>query len=150
LLLNAIRTTWKSCAGTCRLATKMRGGGGNAHIQKCRLSSTGRLSFNTTANSSSCIDVSGNVSIETDTIDHVTQGEKVSFIKMDIEGAELEALRGAQDTIRQHKPKLAICVYHKQEDLITLPHYILSLREDYRLYLRHYGDSCDELVLYAV
>jgi hypothetical protein len=96
------------------------------------------------------MDESGNIRIEVDSIDHVTQGEKVSFIKMDIEGAELEALRGAQNTIRQHKPKLAVCVYHMQEDLVTIPQYILSLREDYKLYLRHYGNSCTETVLYAI
>ena len=63
---------------------------------------------------------------------------------------ELEALKGAQKQIKANKPKLAICVYHRQEDLISIPQYILSLNSDYKLYLRHYGDFCAELVLYAV
>jgi hypothetical protein len=96
------------------------------------------------------MDASGEIRIETDSVDHVCEGEKVTFIKMDIEGAELEALKGARNTICRHRPKLAICVYHRQEDLVTIPQYILSLHEDYRLYLRHYGDFCTETVLYAV
>jgi FkbM family methyltransferase len=127
-----------------------QGGGDIILIEKGVFSSPGHLSFRAEASGSSCIDNLGEVNIEVDSIDNVAQGEKVSFIKMDIEGAELEALKGARETIRHHKPKLAICVYHKQEDLITIPQYILSLREDYRLYLRHYGDTCAETVLYAV
>jgi hypothetical protein len=70
---------------------------------------------------------------------------------MDIEGAELNALRGAEKTILKYRPKLAICVYHKPEDIWEIPAYILSLHGDYRLYLRHY-DICSpcETVLYAV
>lgn len=73
-----------------------------------------------------------------------------TFIKMDIEGAELEALEGAEFIIRKHKPKLAICVYHRPEDLYEIPEIIKSYREDYKLYLRHYTDTYSELVLYAV
>jgi FkbM family methyltransferase len=126
------------------------GGGDVILLEKGVFSSPGHLFFDAKANTDSHIDESGGVSIEVDSIDHVTQGEDVSFIKMDIEGSELEALRGAQNTIRQHKPKLAVCVYHRQEDLVTIPQYILSLREDYRLYLRHYGNFLAETVLYAV
>jgi len=76
--------------------------------------------------------------------------EKATFIKMDIEGSELEALKGAQNQIKVNKPKLAICVYHKETDLITIPQFILSLNPDYKLYLRHYGNFSTELVLYAL
>ena len=78
-------------------------------------------------------------------------GEKgVTFIKMDIEGAELKALKGAQKIIQERKPKLAICVYHKPEDIWEIPEYILSLRDDYKLYLRHYSFGDMETVLYAI
>lgn len=73
-----------------------------------------------------------------------------TFIKMDIEGAELEALRGAKDIICKHKPKLAICVYHKPEDFIKIPLYIKTLVPEYKLYMRHYTNSYHESVVYAV
>lgn len=76
--------------------------------------------------------------------------EKVTYIKMDIEGAELEALKGSQNIIRQYKPKLAVCVYHKKEDMIEIPRYIKSLVPEYRLYLRHYSNCDYETVLYAL
>lgn len=76
--------------------------------------------------------------------------EKVTFIKMDIEGAELEALKGCQNIIRNYKPKLAISVYHKAEDIIEIPHYIKQLVPEYRLYLRHYSNGHTETILYAL
>ncbi|MDY3298106.1 FkbM family methyltransferase [Selenomonas sp.] len=73
-----------------------------------------------------------------------------TFIKMDIEGAELSALKGAADTIRRNKPQMAICLYHKREDIWELPDYILSLRSDYTFYIRHYTVHTGETILYAV
>jgi FkbM family methyltransferase len=73
-----------------------------------------------------------------------------TFIKLDIEGAEKEALLGAANTIKWQKPKLAICAYHKQEDIYELPQTILSIRNDYRLMLRQYTYGCYDTVLYAV
>jgi len=75
---------------------------------------------------------------------------KVDLIKMDIEGAELPALMGAQDTISKFKPKLAICVYHKSNDLLEIPEYIKSLNPDYDFYFNYYTDVGWEAVLYAV
>ena len=76
--------------------------------------------------------------------------ERVTFIKMDIEGAELEALKGARNIITKYRPKLAICLYHKPEDIITIPKYIKSLLPEYKLYVRHYSNNTGEFVLYAV
>ena len=92
----------------------------------------------------------GEIRIETVKIDDVIKNERVSFIKMDVEGSELEALKGARNTIIKNKPKLAIAVYHKQEDLVTIPSYILSLNENYKIYLRHYGERATETILYAI
>lgn len=76
--------------------------------------------------------------------------DKATFIKMDIEGAELEALKGAKEMIRNSHPKLAICVYHKREDLITIPQFIKSIDSTYRLYLRAHFPYVSEVVLYAL
>lgn len=68
-----------------------------------------------------------------------------TFISMDIEGAELSALKGAKETIVKHKPKLAIAIYHNARDYWEVPAYILGLRPDYRFYARtsHFGgESC--------
>jgi FkbM family methyltransferase len=78
--------------------------------------------------------------------------EKVSFIKMDIEGVELNALKGAEKTILRNKPKLAICIYHSNEDMIRIAEYIHDLVPEYKLYVRqhsHYPDMTDT-VLYAI
>ena len=60
-----------------------------------------------------------------------------TFIKMDIEGAELKALTGAEKTIKQYKPKLYVCAYHRNEDLFALPLKVLELNPDYKIYFRH-------------
>ena len=64
--------------------------------------------------------------------------EKVSFIKMDIEGAEGKALDGAANTIRQYKPKLYVCAYHRNEDLFALPLKINGIQPGYSYYFRHH------------
>ena len=81
--------------------------------------------------------------------DHL-RDEAVSFIKMDIEGAEMGALRGAEELIRRRRPDLAICVYHSISDLYEIPLYIHSLVPEYRLYLRHHTPVFCETVCYAV
>jgi hypothetical protein len=88
--------------------------------------------------------------IHTDKIDDIVLDKKVSFIKMDIEGAELEALKGAKNTIQNNYPKLAIAIYHKPDDLLNIPQYILSLNRNYKFYLRHYGYNSWETILYAI
>lgn len=94
---------------------------------------------------------SGDLIIQVDAIDNIVKGDNVDFIKMDIEGAELNALKGAAKTIVRDHPILAICVYHKREDLLEIPKYIHSLYDGYRFYVRAYGGPYSiELVLFAV
>jgi len=76
--------------------------------------------------------------------------ERVDFVKMDIEGAELEALRGAEATLRRFRPRLAISAYHKLADLWTLPTFLEGLGVGYRLYLDHHTIHSEETVLYAI
>ncbi|MDL2266744.1 FkbM family methyltransferase [Desulfovibrio sp. OttesenSCG-928-G15] len=74
---------------------------------------------------------------------------RVDCIKLDVEGSELAALKGAKKTIRAHKPKLIICLYHKVEDMITLPLYVKELVPEYRLYLDHHSPFFGDSILYA-
>ena len=67
---------------------------------------------------------------------------RVDYIKLDVEGAELDVLHGAAKTITRRKPKMAVSAYHKPEDLWTLATYIKSLRDDYEFQFRHYRIDC--------
>ncbi|MDR1741759.1 MAG: FkbM family methyltransferase [Synergistaceae bacterium] len=88
--------------------------------------------------------------MQADSIDNLLGDEPVSFIKVDIEGAELKALHGAARTIVSKRPKLAVCAYHRAEDLITIPQYIRTLLPDARFYFRSHMFAANEPVLYAV
>lgn len=93
----------------------------------------------------------GNCEIEVRKLDSVIAlNEEVTFIKMDIEGSEQAALIGGQRMIQEYKPKLAICIYHKLEDLWEIPLLIHKLCPEYKLYIRNYTDRLDETVCYAV
>ena len=83
-------------------------------------------------------------------LDDVLGAEPVSFIKMDIEGAEPEALRGAAGVIRAHEPRLAVCVYHHIRHLWDIPLAIHELVPGYSIYLRHHTNLEYETVCYAV
>jgi FkbM family methyltransferase len=83
-------------------------------------------------------------------IDNTLECKDATFIKMDIEGAEWDALHGAKDTIVRNRPKLAICIYHSDEDMIRIPEYIHEIVPDYRLFVRHHTRRDHETVLYAV
>ena len=76
--------------------------------------------------------------------------QKIDFIKMDIEGAEVKALKGSERTIICNKPNLAICVYHKPEHLFEIIFYLNSLNLGYDFYLGHHRDNEFSTVLYAV
>ena len=86
--------------------------------------------------------------IETVALDEVVD-ERVTFLKMDIEGAEIEAIKGAKSIIQRDKPKLAICIYHKPDDLWEIPLMIHELVPEYKMYIRHMGIRCYSTILYA-
>lgn len=108
-----------------------------------------KMKFFGTGTASSFFSSEGEDVIEVGTIDNILNGEKVTYIKMDVEGAEQKALMGARETIIKYRPKLGICVYHKTDDLITIPKYINSLVPDYKFYLRIHRPFSQELVFYA-
>lgn len=108
------------------------------------------LAFDSCGNESSALSTGGTASTAVEKIDDVVGGEPVSLIKMDVEGSELPALHGAASTITRDKPALAICAYHRAEDLITLPQYIKSLYDGYKFYLRKHTFTTEwDLVIYA-
>lgn len=80
-----------------------------------------------------------------DTIVEMLGLERVDFIKMDIEGAEVDALLGAEETIKRFKPKLAICTYHRPTDPIEIRKILLNYNPNYRFKELKRG----ERVLYA-
>lgn len=82
-------------------------------------------------------------------LDDIIKDERVTFIKMDIEGAEIPALHGAKNIILKDTPKLAICIYHKPEDLWEIPLLIQSWVTDYKFYIRHYGERFYGTILFA-
>jgi FkbM family methyltransferase len=91
--------------------------------------------------------------IEMVTVDHFTAEyglESVDFIKADLEGCELEMLRGSIRTLEIHKPRLAISIYHSLSDMIRVPLFLLDTFPDYRLYVRHRSRRPQATVLYAV
>ena len=91
-----------------------------------------------------------NETVDVVPIDFVAECADATFIKMDIEGAELPALKGAEQTIRRNKPKLAVCIYHSNADTLDIPEYVIGLDMGYKLFVRqHFGTVC-ETVLYAV
>ncbi|BBF44122.1 methyltransferase FkbM [Lachnospiraceae bacterium KM106-2] len=107
------------------------------------------LKFKSDNNAGSKFTDSGENSIEVVCLDGLVK-EKVSFIKFDIEGAECDAIQGAKALIQEYKPKLAICVYHKPEDIWEIPQLLLKYNPDYKFYFRHYSINEWETVLYAI
>ena len=95
------------------------------------------------------INPEGSTKVQLASIDSELADVPVTFIKMDVEGAELKSLMGAKNTIVKNHPRLAICVYHKPEDISEIPGYILSLVPEYKFCLRHYASNNWETVLYA-
>lgn len=126
-------------------------------IHNCELVSAGlwnesvNINFQAFSNGLSRIADSGATKIRVVKLDDVVlNNDNVTFIKMDIEGAEYNAILGARRIIQEQKPKLAISVYHKPEDIWELAKLILSMNQNYCLYLRHYSVTNYETVLYAL
>ena len=111
---------------------------------------TTRLGFSGKKGGSSKVEADGDEVISVCRFDEIDIGDNaVTFVKMDIEGSEMDALEGMKETIKKYKPKLAICIYHKFEDLWEIPLFIKELVPEYRLYIRNYTVFLDEIVLYA-
>jgi len=84
------------------------------------------------------------------TMDEVLKDKYVSHIKMDIEGAEYNALLGAKNIIKICKPNLAICIYHKPEDIYIITKLLKQWLPEHKFYIRHHGNMFYETVLYVI
>lgn len=107
------------------------------------------LKFVENGTSGASISEDGNVSIKVNRLDDILQGE-VTFIKMDIEGAEYNAILGCEKIIKKYRPKFAISVYHLKDDIIKIPELLLKINSEYKFYLRHYSVFEYDTVLYAI
>jgi FkbM family methyltransferase len=111
---------------------------------------TGKVRFEATGTGSSAVGAAGSLEIDCARLDEVLAGEQPTFIKLDIEGAEPDALAGGRETIARHLPVLAVCLYHVQDHLWKIPLFLRELSPRYRLHLRRYSDDCWEQVCYAL
>lgn len=75
--------------------------------------------------------------------------EDISMIKMDVEGSEMDVLKGACNLIKAKAPKLAVCIYHRPTDIIDIPIYLKELVPNYKMAIRHHSNILSETVLYC-
>ena len=104
----------------------------------------------TAASATSDAASAGAIAVSAEPLDALVAGERPTFIKLDIEGAEIDALEGARGTILNHAPVLAVCVYHRQDHLWRIPLLLRRWRDDYSLFLRPHNEEGWDLVCYAV
>lgn len=121
----------------------------NIHYLSVGLSNKKQTLKFTMNKSASTISSDGDTSIKVDKLDNIIDSY-VSFIKMDIEGAEQDAIEGAKKTIKKYHPRLAISAYHKADDIWKIPELILAIRSDYKIYLRHYTEGFTETVIFFI
>ncbi len=87
--------------------------------------------------------------IQVCSLDEFLEGKEVTFIKVDIEGMEMDFLKGAKETIKKYRPKVAICVYHYPSDLYEVAEYLKELIPDYKFKIRQHAPIFGDFVLYA-
>jgi len=111
---------------------------------------SGRIHFEARGTAGSSAVDSGGIEVECARLDDIVRDDEPTYIKMDIEGAELEALFGAKRIIKDASAVWAICSYHKQNHLWRIPQFIQSQSGAYEFYLRRYAEECWELICYAI
>lgn len=119
-------------------------------FQKAIYSESKTLIFSSKAGRQSTISSKGE-EIEATTVDELCAYKAVTYIKMDVEGAEKEAIRGAENTLKAQKPKLNIALYHKSADIFEIPLQIAKINPDYKFHIRrHPYIPCWDMNLYCV
>jgi len=123
----------------------------NKHISVLPFAASDRresVRFNVTGTAGSSFSETGLV-VEAAPLDDLLTGTAPTFIKMDIEGAEPMALRGAAGLMHDHAPTMAVCLYHDRRHLWEIPLQIAATQPRYELFLRRYADECWETICYA-
>ena len=110
---------------------------------------SGTLFFTQTGRTDGHLVQGKGIPVKVDSIDNVVK-DKITILKLDVEGAEVDAIAGAACHIRDESPMLAIAVYHKAEDLWAVPRQILSISPNYVFSLRHYTQVTYETVIYGL
>jgi len=83
-------------------------------------------------------------------LDELFLDQRIDFVKLDVEGAELLALHGGEEVIKRDHPRLAICAYHSPEHIWEIPLLIISMVPEYNLFMRHHALHLQETVVYAI
>jgi FkbM family methyltransferase len=119
-------------------------------IEECAAGShEHKMRFATTGTAGSSLGTGADL-VRVRPLDDILDDRTPTFIKLDVEGAEKDALLGARRTIERHAPVMAVCLYHRPSDLWELPLLLRSMNPRYSLYLRRYSDECWETICYAV
>lgn len=119
-------------------------------IQKAIYSESKTLTFSSDAGRQSTISEKGE-QIETTTVDQICDNKQISYIKMDVEGAENHALEGSINTLKNQKPKLNIALYHRSADIFEIPLKISEINPEYKFHIRrHPYIPCWDMNLYCV
>jgi FkbM family methyltransferase len=111
---------------------------------------TGTVRFAETGTWGSSIVETSTIEVPASRLDDLQLEEPPTYIKMDVEGAEPDVLEGARSLISRHRPILAVCLYHRPEDLWDIPLQIHAICPEYRFFLRRYSDENWEQVCYAI
>lgn len=109
-----------------------------------------KVRFDSAGSVSSLVSSTGGTEVDCVRLDDLASQFSPTYIKMDIEGGEPDAIAGAANTLRERAPVLAVCLYHAPEHLWTLPAAVAAIQPGYRFFLRRYAEDCWELVLYAI
>jgi FkbM family methyltransferase len=110
----------------------------------------GSLRFRDDASRGAIFAADGEIEMPVTTIDEVLGDKRLTYIKMNIEGAEIDALQGGRKAVSKWHPRLALSIYHRADDLWRIPQLVLELNPDYQLYLRQHDGGIIETVLYAL
>jgi len=134
-----------------KLTHRLQSAPGTIHCLPLGLTDSYRiLSFAGGQGEGGTLTSTGDIHVACASLDDLAPNMPVDFIKLDVEGAEIQALQGARQLIKKHRPRLAISLYHRPDDLWAIPALLDDICPGYRLFIRQHYFNSFESVLYAV